>query len=129
MFSLKNDLNSHDSRLLIAKKPGFTLVELMIVIAIIGMLLALAMPAYIKNREIINRKLCIENLAQIESAKQQWGMEHAKGSLDEPAMSDLVGPALYLRQMPICPGGGTYYLNSIRVTATCTITGHTLQTE
>lgn len=107
-------------------RKGFTLVELMIVVTIFGLLLGLALPNFIKARVRARQQLCIENLSQIESAKQIWGVEHAKKDGDVPAEDELVGPSLYIKQDPICPAGGTYTFNGIGANATCTIDGHSL---
>ena len=72
------------------------------------------------------QQLCIENLAQIESAKQIWGVEHAKKDGDVPTSTELIGPNLYLKKDPACPAGGTYSFNGIGANATCTIDGHSL---
>ncbi len=105
---------------------GFTLVEIMIVVAIVGLLGTMAMPNFLKSRTLTQQNLCIENLSQIESAKQQWGVEVGKAEGDLPTDSDLFGVFLYLKKRPQCPGGGTYALSPIGTNATCTITGHTL---
>ena len=109
-----------------AGRKGFTLVELMIVVAILGIILGLALPNFVKARTRARQQLCIENLSQIESAKQIWGVEHSKNDGDVPATSELIGPTLYMKQDPTCPGGGTYSLNGIGANATCTIDGHSL---
>jgi prepilin-type N-terminal cleavage/methylation domain-containing protein len=107
-------------------RKGFTLVELMIVVAILGIILGLALPNFVKARTRARQQLCIENLSQIESAKQIWGVENAKKDGDVPATSELIGPTLYMKQDPSCPAGGTYSLNAIGANATCTIDGHSL---
>lgn len=109
-----------------SRTGGFTLVEIMIVVGIIGLIVAIAIPNFTKSRTRAQAQMCSENLSKIESAKQIWGVENNKVDGDVPSQSDLIGPLLYLKQMPACPGGGTYAFNSIGTTATCTISGHTL---
>ena len=107
-------------------RKAFTLVELMVAVAILGLLLAMAIPAYWKYRSNARKGLCLQNLNQIESAKQRWGLEQRKTDGDIPAQTDLVGPFLYLRRMPECPGGGTYSIRAIGQNALCTEPGHSL---
>jgi prepilin-type N-terminal cleavage/methylation domain-containing protein len=116
-------MHSHIRRL-----SGFTLVEIMIVVAIIGLLVAIAVPNFIKARLTAQRNACIKNLSTIESSKQQWGVEYGKTDGDIPTAADLIGPTLYLKTMPVCPGGGTYALGVIGGNATCTLStlGHSL---
>jgi prepilin-type N-terminal cleavage/methylation domain-containing protein len=107
---------------------GFTLVEILIVVAVIGIVLGLALPNFIKARQRARQQVCIENLSQIESAKQLWGVENAKKDGDVPANTDLIGPNRYMKRDPVCPGGGNYNLNAIGNNASCTLNseGHTL---
>jgi Tfp pilus assembly protein PilE len=64
------------------QSAGFTLVEIMIIVGIIGMLLAIAVPSWIKTRERARRDICIENLQQLETAKTLWSLEVAKATGD-----------------------------------------------
>lgn len=107
-------------------QSGFTLVEIMIVVSVIGVLAAMALPHFVKARETSRQKLCIENLVQLESAKQQWGLDQNKGDGDIPGRSDLIGVASYIRVLPQCPSGGSYDFKPIGTPATCTISGHGL---
>src|SRR5215468_9991742 len=91
-------------------RRAFTLIEIMIVVLIIGILLAIAVPNFVKARESSRRKACIANLRQIEAAKQQWAMDNKKVSSDAPDFSDLVGSTKYISGStnPACPSGGSY---------------------
>jgi len=102
------------------------MVEIMIVIAIIGLLAVIAIPNFIKHRMYAQKQVCVQNLSKIESAKQQWGLENGKTDGDTPELTDICGASQYLKVEPTCPSGGSYRLNAIGTMATCSTTGHTL---
>src|SRR5688572_6858090 len=94
-------------------RKAFTLTELMIVVAIIGLLASIGMANFRKAREASVQTQCINNLGQIYKAKQSWALETRKSSLDVPTDGDLFGPELYLRRKPECGSGGQYTLNAV----------------
>ena len=100
-------------------KSGFTLVEVMIVVAIVGLLAALGIRNYISARMTAQRNVCITNLKQLDSAKQQWAADNSKGTADLPVSSDLFGPTLYLKTNVVCPVGGSYSFNAVSLMPTC----------
>jgi prepilin-type N-terminal cleavage/methylation domain-containing protein len=69
--------------------PGFTLVEIMIVVAIIGLLSAVAVPNFVHARKQSQSDACINNLRQIDGAKQEWALETGKGSTDLPTAAQI----------------------------------------
>ncbi len=89
------------------RQSGFTLVEIMIVVAIIGLLLAIAIPNFVKARGTSQANACINNLRQIDSCVQQWALENGKKNTDAPDSAEVV---FYLRggKLPTCPAGGAY---------------------
>ncbi|HAV65318.1 MAG TPA: prepilin-type cleavage/methylation domain-containing protein [Verrucomicrobiales bacterium] len=107
------------------RKAGFTLVEIMIVVAIIGLLAAIAIPNFVKARETAQKNACINNLRQIDGAKEQYMLENSTTTAPA-ALTDISGPGSFIKQTPVCPAGGTYTVEAAGVDPTCTIPNHDL---
>src|SRR5215472_16068363 len=93
-----------------SKKTGFTLVEIMIVVAIIGLLAAIAIPNFVKARTTSQQNACINNLRQMDGAVQQYALEQKLGSTATYTLNDLK-PYIKLTStgnLPTCPANGTY---------------------
>ncbi len=72
------------------RNQGFTLIEIMIVVLIIGMLAAIAIPSFVRARNTARANTCINNMRQIEQAKEMWAMEENMGPADDaPDWDDL----------------------------------------
>lgn len=92
------------------------MVEIMIVVAIIGLLAAIAIPNFIHSREQSQATACINNLRQIESAVQQVALEKGLHVGDNVVYPDDVTPFIKLNRnnsIPGCPAGGNYSLQSV----------------
>ena len=113
-------------------RSGFTLVEIMIVVAIIGMLAAIAIPNFVKARKASQGSACINNMRQIQGAKATWALENKKLGTDQVVTGDLFGAALYIKSAPKCPANetGNYVLGNVDDKVTCPNVGteanHTL---
>ena len=111
-----------------SKRSGFTLVEIMIVVAIIGLLAAIAIPNFVKARTTSQQNACINNLRQYDGAVQQYALENKLPSTATYAMTDLQ-PYIKLTStttLPACPAGGTYTVSNVDVPPTCNIANHAL---
>jgi prepilin-type N-terminal cleavage/methylation domain-containing protein len=99
------------------RNRGFTLVEIMIVVLIIGILAAIAVPNFVKARESARRATCIGNLTQINSAKEQWAMDNKKANGDAVTNANIA--PTYVKTYPTCPSGGTYTTGAVGTNPSC----------
>ena len=110
----------------IHSKRGFTLIEIMIVVAIIGVLAAMAIPNLMKARKDATRTACIQNLMAIQGAKEVWALEAKKGGNEAPQPTELYGADKNLKQEPKCPAGGTYTIGNMDTKPTCSVADHVI---
>lgn len=94
------------------KKGGFTLVEIMIVVAIIGLLASIAIPAYGRARKTAQMRTCISNLQCIEGAIELWATECHKQSGQQVTYDDI---KVYIKRAVVCPSGGTTFADSYQI--------------
>jgi prepilin-type N-terminal cleavage/methylation domain-containing protein len=113
------------------KPAGFTLVEIMIVVAIIGLLASIAIPNFVTSRKTAQATTCINNIRIIQGAKDQWAMEARKGSTDTPTPADLqpyIGHGA-TGKLPTCPNDSantfatSYSVNEVDAMVVCNIGG------
>jgi prepilin-type N-terminal cleavage/methylation domain-containing protein len=95
------------------RSSGFTLIEIMIVVAIIGLLASIAIPNMTQARMTAQKNVCISNLHQIEGAMQRWSLELQKDEGQAVAYSDIRS---YLQRSVVCPSGGTTFEDSYTLT-------------
>jgi len=99
---------------------AFTLVEIMIVVLIIGILMGIAVPQWVRARTNSQQKACISNLKAIDHSKEEYAMEQNLNSGD--AIDAAAAWTTFEKgPFPSCPGGGTYAPGAVGVTPTCTL--------
>lgn len=106
------------------RQRGFTLIEIMIVVAIIGILAAIAIPNMKSSIDRARAQACAANQKQIDGAKLAWALDHKKSLDATPADADLFGQNGYIQHKPNCPAGGNYHLNTVEEKCTCSVPKH-----
>jgi len=97
-------------------KAGFTLVEIMIVVAIIGLLAAIAIPNFVRARATSQANACINNMRQIDAAVQQWALENGQTTGATVSYPNNLTPYIKLNastSVPGCPAGGNYAVGTV----------------
>ena len=98
--------------------------EIMIVVAIIGLLAAIAIPNFVKARATSQANACINNLRQIDAAAQEWALEQGHKTGDTITYPGDLTPYIKLNatsKIPPCPAGGTYACATVGNNPTCTL--------
>jgi len=99
-------------------ESGFTLVELMVVVGIVGLAAVIAVPNFVRANSQSQKNACINNLYQIRGAINQWAVENRLPSGTPVQFTDI---RVYLKNTIVCPAGGTNFSDSYTITDTATL--------
>lgn len=106
-------------------RAGFTLIEIMVTLMIVTTLIGIAVPNFLRAREVSRSRACIKNLRTIAVAKEQYAMDnHLVAGATMPALSALCGNGTtdYIRGAgPVCPASGMYTLGDLSTDPTCSV--------
>ncbi len=103
---------------------GFTLIEIMIVVSLVGLLATIATPTWVRARTQSQTQTCLNNLKQVDGAKQQWALDYKSAPTITPDFTDISG---YLKHTVLCPAdraatfATSYNMNAVSVRPTCQI--------
>ena len=103
-------------------------IGIVLAVMIIPLMLGIAIPNFVRARDMAQTNVCINNLRQIDAAKQQWVLEKGKKNGDVVTEADI---KLYIKldangDLPKCPAGGKYTIGKVGEAPTCSIPGHAL---
>lgn len=124
---MRTRINSSRTSIQRGNTSGWTLIEIMIVVALVGLLAAIAIPNFIHARSRSNESACINNLRQIDAGAQVWAAENNKQTGDPYTLIDI---QLFFQRsiIPECPSGGQYGPTlTVGTSPTCNVGGHVLQ--
>ena len=100
----------------------------MVLVAVVGLLAAIAIPNFVRARETAQRNVCISNLRQIDAAKQQWATENKKENGD-PVDENQINQYLKSSARPVCLKGGTYIYSPVGSEPSCSVHGTLSEAE
>lgn len=115
---------SHQSCFSHRRRHAFTLVEIMVVIAIIGLLCAVAIPNWVRARANSQASACINNLKKIDDAASQFAIEMHKSTGDHVSLNRDLTPYIKMNsagRLPACPASGVYGIESVGDTPVCSL--------
>ena len=100
-------------------RQGFSLLEVMIVVLVISVLTAIAIPAFLGARTRSQTRACCAHLRQIKYAKETWAMATRQSAGGVPEWPDIYPD--YIKEMPECPGGGEYTIRAVGEDPICSV--------
>lgn len=103
------------------KRRAFTLTEVMVVVLIIAIIAAVAVPQWVTARGRSQQKTCMTQLREVEGAKEMFATEARLAEGDTVTMGNIFPTYLKGNVAPHCPGGGTYSLQTVGVSPTCSL--------
>jgi general secretion pathway protein G len=120
----RDEIQTHSIAMKIETRAAFTMIEIMVVVAIIGLLAAIAIPSFKGAIERSQQRACAINRKNVDGAKATWAVENRLPPEAVPTDADLFGDGSYIDHKPDCPAGGSYALNAVREKCTCNFPKH-----